>query len=228
MATVTSAPSTASYPGNEWEMPPVAARVSWAAILAGAVVAMATYFVLTLLGGAIGLTVSDDVTAETMLTGASIWAVAANVIALFVGGCVTSRCMEGENRMQAIIHSIIQWGVVVAMMLWLVSSGLRAGYGAFWAASAFPETSLRADDWETAARRGGVPQATIDSWRDQAQSVDSEEARRAAATYATHAAWYLLLGTLLSLAAAIGGGLCGAGPDPSRRQRVEVGRNGSV
>src|SRR5688572_28781965 len=92
---------------------PLRSRVSWGAIFAGAVMAMAVYLVLTLLGGAIGLSVSNDTDAETLSTGAGIWAVVTTIIALFVGGWVTSQCTVGENKMEAVVHGIITWGIVL-------------------------------------------------------------------------------------------------------------------
>src|SRR4051812_40889728 len=109
---------------------PVRSRVSWAAIFAGAVVALAAYLVLTLLGSAIGLTVSDNVNAGSLSKGAAAWAILTTGIALFLGGWVTSQTTVGENRTEAVVHGIIMWGVVLGLILWLVSAGLRTGFGA--------------------------------------------------------------------------------------------------
>src|SRR5690349_4557248 len=111
---------------------PVGSRVSWGAILAGAVVALAVYLVLTLLGSAVGLSVSDDVRSGTLGTGAAVWAILSTVVALFLGGWVTSQTTVGENKTEAIIHGVIMWGVVLFLMLWLVSTGLRTGFNALW------------------------------------------------------------------------------------------------
>src|SRR6186997_728014 len=79
---------------------PLRSRVSWGAIFAGAVMALAVYLVFTLLGGAIGLSVSNDTDSETLSNGAAVWAVVTTIIALFVGGWVTSQCTVGENKME--------------------------------------------------------------------------------------------------------------------------------
>jgi hypothetical protein len=219
VANTVDAPRTSyATPTTEGEYTPVASRVSWAAILAGAVVALAVYLVLTLLGGAIGLTVSDNVRSGTLAAGAAVWAVVSTVVALFIGGWVTSQCIIGESRAEAVIHGIIMWGVVLAMVLWLVGAGLRAGYGAMMGVATFTDTSRQGDDWGTGARREGVPQQAIDDWRQKAREAtpearraEDEAAARRAAEYATHATWYTLLGTLLSMIAAVGGALAGAG-----------------
>lgn len=202
---------------------PVHSRVGWGAIFAGAVVALAIYLVLTLLGGAVGLSVSDDVRSGAMQLGAAIWAVVTTVLALFVGGWVTSQCTVGENKAEAVVHGVIMWGVVLFMILWLVSTGMSAGFSAMWGVASFSKTAAQetsADDWEAAAQRNGVSQETINEWKQTAkdapqniaEAVKDPSNQEAAAEYATQATWYTLLGTLLSMAAAIGGALVGAGP----------------
>lgn len=200
---------------------PVGSRVSWGAIVAGGVIALAVYLVLTLLGGAIGLSIDDSVSAQTLGTGAAIWAIATTIIALFAGGWVTSQCVVGESKGEGILHGVIMWGLVLFMTLWLVSAGMRAGFSAMWGLASFTTNAAQATDvsWTEAAHRAGVSQTTINEWQQEARTAPAE-ARQATdpATlqtvdrYATSATWYTLLGTLLSMAAAIGGAYLGAGP----------------
>ena len=185
----------------EREVLPVRSRISWGAILAGAVVALATYFLLTLLGGAIGLTISDDVSRDTLGTGAAIWAILATAIALFVGGWVTSQCVAGEDKREAVIYGIIMWGVVFAMILWLVASGVRSGFGAMVGmanAAGTANASIVADARERIAQT-------------DAAAIDRQEVEQVQDT-ASNVTWWTLLGTVLSMAAAIAGTVVGAGP----------------
>lgn len=205
------------------DLVPVRSRISWGAILAGAMIALAVYLILTLLGGAIGLSIADNVRTSTLSTGAAIWAVASIVLALFAGGCVTSQLSVGENKKEALMYGVIVWGVVFAMFLWLVASGVRSGFNALLGISTAGATAARGtspEDWEAAARRAGVPQERIDDWRRQARDA-ADSARRAAEDPDTQeavregaakASWWTLAGVLLSMAAAIGGALVGAGP----------------
>lgn len=202
------------------ELLPVRSRISWGAIFAGAVVALATYFLLTLLGGAIGLTVSDDVRSDTLGTGAAIWAILATAAALFLGGWVTSQCVAGENKREAVIYGIIMWGVVFAMILWLVASGVRSGFGAMVGVANAAGTAASDTNWETAAQRAGIPSERIAEWRETAANapeqaraaVNDPANREAARDDATKVTWWTLLGTLLSMAAAVIGAVVGAGP----------------
>lgn len=205
------------------DLMPVRSRVSWGAIFAGAVVAMATYLVLTLLGGAIGLSVSDNVRGETLGTGAAIWAIITAIASLFLGGWVTTQCAVGENKMEAIVHGVIMWGAFFAMVLWMVASGVRGGFNAMLGATyagAAASRNVTADDWEGAARRAGVSQEQINQWRESVrnapararEAVEDPANREAASDTAKAAAWWTLLGTLMSLAAAVFGALVGSGP----------------
>ena len=205
------------------DLVPVRSRVSWGAIFAGAVLALAVYLILTLLGGAIGLSVSDNVRTDSLKTGGAIWAILATAIALFVGGWVTTQCAVGENKTEAVVHGVIMWGVVLAMLLWLMATGIRAGFNAMVGMANVGSAAARnttTEDWEAAARRSGVPQATINEWRQKAADAPAETRRavedpanqQAALETATQATWWTLLGTLLSMAASVAGALVGAGP----------------
>lgn len=202
---------------------PVRSRVCWGAIFAGAVVALATYLVLTLLGGAIGLSVSGSVRGTTLGTGAAVWAVITTGAALFLGGWVTSQTTVGENKMEAVVHGIIMWGAVLAMVLWMAAVGVRSGFNALMSvayAGAAGAEDLTSQDWEAAARRAGVSQETITDWKQKAKdapanaraAVEDPTNRQAASEYATAATWWTLLGTVLSMLAAVVGALVGAGP----------------
>ena len=109
---------------------PVRSRISWGAILAGAVLALALYFLLTLLGAAIGLSVADDAGATELGLGAGIWAILVTALCLFAGGYAASHFTVGENKTEAAVYGLLVWAVVFAMLLWLMASGVRAGFGA--------------------------------------------------------------------------------------------------
>jgi hypothetical protein len=227
---------------------PVRSRVSWGAIFAGAMVALALYFLLTLLGGAVGLSVGGRVRPETLGTGAAVWAVLATVVSLFVGGYVTSQCSVGENRFEAVLYGVILWGVLFAMLMWLMASGVRAGFTAMVGMSQATlavtgDASSRG--WEEAARQAGVSQDQIDDWRKKApdgagqarQVAEDAATRQAAADATTRVTWWAFLGTLVSMLASVAGAYFGAGPrfrmvtvpyvrtrgEPAHRQAVGAG-----
>jgi hypothetical protein len=195
---------------------PVRSRISWGAIAAGSVLALAMYFLLTLLGGAIGLSVSGNVTDQALGIGAAIWAILTTAGVLFLGGFMASQFTTGENKAEAVVYGLLVWAVVFAALLWLMASGVRAGFNAM-VGMANPAATANANvNWEEAARRNGATEAEINQIRNAPETIrnaiNNPTNQAIASENATRAAWFSFLGTLLSMAAAGFGGLVGSGP----------------
>lgn len=188
---------------------PVHSRVSWGALFAGVFVALTVYVVMGVLGAALGLSFADQMTAETMSTSAGVWAIVSLVLALASGGCVATTCTAGETKMEATIYGVILWGVVFAMIVWMSGSVLRAGFGgALRAANVVGEAAPADMNWQAAAREAGFTQQQINQIRAEIPNASRIQ------EYSTEAAWWSFAGLLISLGAAIGGALLGAGPRP--------------
>lgn len=216
----------------------VRSRISWQAILAGAVAAIATNLVFTLFFAAIGITLTEAGVRENAVgIGALIATMCSVIISLFVGGWVASQLTAGETEREAVLYGILTWAAVVAMSVFLVGMGVRAGYfalvGGAMVAQQSPEVR-NAQSWEEAARNAGVSQERIDAAK---ASVDPNRARATANDPAAQekaqealvaASWAVLVGVLLSLGAAIGGSLLGRGPAlqliAARQVQVEARR----
>ena len=113
----------------------VKSRVSWGAITAGAMVALSIYIVLSMLGVAFGIEVAARRTDANLGAGAAIYAIATLLLAMFFGGWATSRLAVGESKLEAILYGLILWGVLFMGMIWLLSVGIRTGFGAMIGAS---------------------------------------------------------------------------------------------
>ena len=192
----------------------VRSRISWGAIMAGAVVSIAVYLVMTLLGAAIWLSVRDG--SESVGTGAAIWAVFTTAISLFTGGWVAARSVVGETTGEAVVHAVIMWGVVMAMIMWLVASGARAGFSAMIGFSQFSDSTGRS--------------ATVEDMRQRANSAVAQTEAAAQDPTARHnfldrakeATWWTLLGTVASMAAAVAGGFFAGGTQVRLLGRNEI------
>lgn len=195
----------------------VGSRVSWGAILAGAVMALAVGFVFSLLGGAIGLSFAADADQETLGYGAAIWAVATTIIALFIGGWITSQCVVGETKTESVVHGIIMWGVVLAMLLYLTASGIGAGFSSMLQVAnvgANASENASQEQMDSVARSMGFTQEDIDKARANMQNMaDDPQAREEVHETATAATWWTFAGTIVSMGAAIAGAMVGAGPN---------------
>ena len=196
---------------SRWDSPTradaVRSRISWGAIVAGAAVALAIFTLLTLLGAAVGLSVSDDVERDTLGTGAGIWTFLSLVFSLFVGGWVTTKCTLGETRTEAILYGVVLWAVTSTLLLFLTAGGLRLGMDTLVTAQQVQPRSIS----DISAETGDSIQQT--SAQERRESV--ERARDQGKT----ASWWAFAGTLVSMIAAIGGALVGPYEFTARRDR---------
>jgi hypothetical protein len=195
-------------------------RISWSAILAGAVVGIAMYMLLILLGAAIGLSVDEAADDDTLGWGAVIWSIVASMLAMFVGGWIASLCTAGESHREAAIYGVVTWAVALGIMLWLVAAGVGAGLNAMMGLASVDASSVDDGDWAAAARRAGINADTVNQWQQSVQNAPAAANQaaqqpanqQAVEDAAEKASWGALAGMALSLAAAIGGAMVGAGP----------------
>jgi hypothetical protein len=108
-------------------------RISWGAIFAGTVVALVAQLLLTMLGLAIGLTIIDPPSGQTpwqgIGIGVGIWWVVSALISLFLGGWTAGRLAGMPLRQDAILHSIVVWGLITLISFYLVITGAGAVIG---------------------------------------------------------------------------------------------------
>lgn len=196
----------------------VKSRVSWSAIFGGTVIALATYLVLTLLLGAVGISLTEaHVRANAVAVGILIAMILTMVVSLFIGGWVSAQLTAGENRQEAIIYGFLTWAAVTGMALLLVGMGVRAGYFAVVGGSMVVQNNDRIPAWDETARQAGIPPEQIALWKEKLTPASVKDAATNAenqekAVQATMAAaWTALVGTMLSMAAAVCGALVGRG-----------------
>jgi len=193
----------------------VGSRVSWSALLAGAVVALTIYVSLGTLGVAIGLSTanSDNVGGDSLAIGAAIWAALSLLVALFMGGFVTSRSTVGERKDEAMIYGLLLWGTIFVGIIMLTAQGLNLGVGSMLQQVTSPGTTPTLT--ETQLQDAGLTAEQMSSIRD-AQD-------RSGNMRATTAAWWTFATLIASIIASVAGSLVGAGPQMSledlRRRR---------
>src|SRR3954470_2075944 len=127
---VGTAPMDPKNTPNPADLLAVKSRVSWGAIAAGAMVALTIYIVLTLLGIALGIEVAVRGTDSRLGMGTAIYSIGVLLLAMFFGGWATRRLAVGESKTEAVLYGLILWGVLFLGMVWLLSAGLRTGFGA--------------------------------------------------------------------------------------------------
>jgi hypothetical protein len=204
----------------------VRSRVSWGAIAAGAMVALTIYVVLTMLGLALGIEMALRGSAADLGAGAAIYSILVLLLAMFFGGWATSRLAVGESKLEAVLYGLILWGVLFIMLLGLLGSGMRTGFGAlFGAASGAYSTEEGRIDFNRVARdlkQAGADEATVNKYRDYSERVRDRPGAAAdvgreisgdvgTRHLARQASWWSLAGILASLATVIIGSLIGSG-----------------
>jgi len=218
---------------NPADLLSVRSRVSWGAIAAGAMIALSIYIVMTLLGVALGIEAAVRGTDTHLGAGAAIYSILTLLLAMFFGGWATSRLAVGESKLEAVLYGLILWGTLFLGMIWLLSAGIRAGFGGMvgLASGAYSADEGRVDVDRVAGdlKQAGVDEATVDKYRNYYERVrdnpgaatdvgreagNDPEIRRTAsraAEGARQATWWTLVGVLISMATVIFGSLVGSG-----------------
>jgi hypothetical protein len=125
-------------------------RFNWGAVLAGAAVAVATAFFLTVLGAGFGLTLMPRGGSTTFLTLGAIWALAAQAFGFAAGGHVTGRLIgpavetKKEEEVRAGAHGLVVWAVTVAGSLALLALLAAGGMTRLHGDTPRSETSISA------------------------------------------------------------------------------------
>ncbi|MBA4064343.1 MAG: hypothetical protein C0501_11650 [Isosphaera sp.] len=194
----------------------VKSRVSWGAILAGAVIGLATLIVLSLFFGAIGVSLADaGVKGSNVGVGVLIALFVSVIASMFLAGWVASQMTVGENRQEAALYGLLTWATVAALSMALVGAGVRAGYFAVVGGGLMAQNSnMSAAD---AARQLGMTEQQINeararlslpALRDAANDPANQEAAQNAAVWSS---WTALVALMLSMGACVGGSCVGRG-----------------
>src|SRR5262245_8406621 len=114
-------------------LPPQGPRVRWAGVMSGFFVAIGALILMGALGLAIGVTVLGDPRATTGETasglgiGAGVWAFVTMLVALFLGGMVSTKVTDRPDRPGAVVHGALVWVLFSLFTTWLIASGISLG-----------------------------------------------------------------------------------------------------
>lgn len=155
------------------------ARISWGAVFAGAIIALATQIVLALIGMAIGLATLNPASGNTpsgtaLGTGAAIWLVVSSLISLFIGGYIAARL---AGRFNGWLHGLITWGTLtlLTMMLLTTAAGQLIGV-------ASGLTNFAISNSDKTSQLPPALQQPIEQFKDQAGQTADQAAAQAQST----------------------------------------------
>lgn len=102
--------------------------VSWRAIFAGTLTVLSILLILNLIGFAFGLGAIEPTEEANPLsgigTGAIIWWVVSNLIALFAGGFVAARVGISLTDLNGVVQGIMTWALYAFLSIWLLTSAV--------------------------------------------------------------------------------------------------------
>jgi hypothetical protein len=105
-------------------------RVQFGPIVAGILTAIASMLILTVLGLAIGASALEPrEVGQGVGTAATIWGIASAIISFFLGGWVAAKTAAVAGVGSGMINGFIVGAGILALVLWLVGSGLGAAIG---------------------------------------------------------------------------------------------------
>ncbi len=183
----------------------VGTRVSWGAVFAGVVVALAVYLTLNLLAFAIGISTVDQMSIRTFAVSAAAVSTFCLLVALFLGGYVASTSTVGEQKSESMTYGVLVWAM---MLLILLGAGSSLGVGYFAGARDIGRTSDSSATAESMKQELNLTDQQADRYtavlqKSQGLSVKVSPVGLARWTFG---------GVVLSILAAVGGSLAGAGP----------------
>lgn len=111
-------------------------RISWGAVLAGAVVALVAQLILNLIGVGVGASTfdpgagaSENPSAQGFSIGAAMWWTVSGIVASFIGGLVAGRLSGKPKESTAGWHGLSAWAVTTLIVFYLLGSAIGGVVG---------------------------------------------------------------------------------------------------
>lgn len=111
-------------------------RVSWPAIFAGTLIMLITLMLLSLLGVGIGFgsinPMDEAKPLQGLGTGALIWWVISNIIAVFAGAFMAANLTNIRYKSSGIYHGVLAWSLYTLISFWIMTTtvgGIISGVG---------------------------------------------------------------------------------------------------
>lgn len=102
--------------------------VSWSAIFAGTLTVLSILLILNLIGLAFGLGAIEPTEETNPLsgigTGALVWWVVSNLIALFAGGFIAARVGVSLTDIDGVVQGIMTWALYAFLSIWILTSAV--------------------------------------------------------------------------------------------------------
>ncbi|WP_250477475.1 YrzE family protein [Caballeronia sp. INML1] len=131
-------------------------RLSWASIIAGVILSMVVYLIMSVLGTAIGASLLSPMSKPDPLHGfgfgSGVWVIVTTVLAVFVGSYYAGRCAPVLGW----LHGLLSWAVMTLLIVYGMTSlitGAVSTAGSV-AATTAPQAEQTARETADTAARG--------------------------------------------------------------------------
>ncbi len=104
------------------------ARISWGAVIAGVVVALATAALLGLIGVALGVSGIQPGAAATGI-GTGVWAVISTAVAMALGGYIAARLCGTYSHLDSELHGLTVWALTFLVGAVLLAQAVSGAIG---------------------------------------------------------------------------------------------------
>jgi hypothetical protein len=187
-------------------------RVSWGSVIAGVILSLITYFVLSVLGATIGMSALASLSRPSPLQGfgfsSGAYLIVMTVIAVFVGSYFAGRCAPVLGW----LHGLLAWAVMILMVIYgatsLLGSAVSVAGSVASTGATVGATIDRSGATGTAAGtlaqrvQGAIASATAEASSPQAQA-DARQAADTAVRNVARASWFsfaaLMVGAIIAI-----------------------------
>ncbi|SAK84731.1 hypothetical protein AWB77_04437 [Caballeronia fortuita] len=149
-------------------------RLSWGAIIAGVILSMIVYLIMSVLGTAIGASLLSPMSKPDPLHGfgfgSGVWVIVTTVLAVFVGSSYAGRCAPVLGW----LHGLLSWAVMTLLVVYGMTSLIT---GAVSTAGSVAATTAQVS--ATAANQSGTTPSIVDSAKQQVQAAVASAASAA-------------------------------------------------
>ncbi|WP_089160835.1 YrzE family protein [Caballeronia sordidicola] len=185
-------------------------RISWGAVIAGVILSLIVYLIMSVLGTAIGASLlapmSQPNPGRVFGFGSGVWVIVTTVLAVFVGSYFAGRCAPVLGW----LHGLLAWAVMTLLLLYGMTSfigGAVSVAGNVAAATANVGASASNQPGSSADSARQQAQAALDAGASAVTSADAQQdAMQSAQTAArgiARATWYsfaaLVVGAIIAV-----------------------------
>lgn len=189
-------------------------KISWAAVFAGALIALGIQLLLSLLGLGVGMSAVDPAQEQNpaagLGTGAAIWSIVTLLLALFAGSWVAGRLSRTAHRFEGLLHGLLTFVVLILFNIYLLTSAAGSllntaggilGNTVSLAGQGAVAASGNSQVQQKAAQAANDLQSRVSDLQAQVQSPEAEAKARQVgedvARAASKAGFYSFIGLLL-------------------------------